>query len=118
LYYLDFYQKQRPGSQLSGAKNRLILSQLDQFYVFFCSKNPFRLKNFATVKSALLKKINFVANNFRMDRDISKIQTDFNSANQMLSLDVKFMFIESNALLKYPKLKTPNISVTSQNFKK
>jgi hypothetical protein len=57
-------------------------------------------------------------NNFGTDRDISKIQTDLNSANKRLSFEI--MFIESKVLIqkfKNPKLKTPNISVMSQNLK-
>jgi hypothetical protein len=36
----------------------------------------------------------------------------------MLSLGLKFMLIESKALLKIPKLKNPIVSVRSQNYKK
>jgi hypothetical protein len=57
-------------------------------------------------------------NNFGTDRDILKIQTDLNSANQRLSLEIKFIFMESKALLKISETQNPNISVASQNFKK
>jgi hypothetical protein len=38
---LIFSQRERPGSQLSGAKSRIDLSQLDQFLSFFIFKKPF-----------------------------------------------------------------------------
>jgi hypothetical protein len=41
LYLIAFLQQQRPGSQLSGAKNRIDLSQLEQFLSFFIFQNPF-----------------------------------------------------------------------------
>jgi hypothetical protein len=41
LYLIAFLQQQRPGSQLSGAKNRIDLSQMDQFLSFFIFQKPF-----------------------------------------------------------------------------
>jgi hypothetical protein len=40
-YFIVFLEQQRPGSQLSGAKNRIEISQMDQFLSFFMFKNPF-----------------------------------------------------------------------------
>jgi hypothetical protein len=60
-----------------------------------------------------------LAHNFGVNRDILKIQTVFfNSANQMLSLEIKFMFIESNALLKISKAINPQYFGSESNFQK
>jgi hypothetical protein len=73
LYLIAFFQQQRPGSQLSGAKNRIDLSQLDQFLSFLYSKNPFLNQKFYALLCALFKKIEYVlASNSKTGRDNSK----------------------------------------------
>jgi hypothetical protein len=52
LYFIDILHQHRPGSQLSGTKNRTNLSQLGQFLCFFIIENPFLTQKFY----ALLKK--------------------------------------------------------------
>jgi hypothetical protein len=59
-----------------------------------------------------------MAYNFGTNRDILKIQTDLNSANQMLSLEIKFMFIESHALLKISKTQNPQYFGYESKFQK
>jgi hypothetical protein len=59
-----------------------------------------------------------LAHNFGTDRDILKIQTDLNSANQMLSLEIKLMLIESNALLEISKTQNPQYFGYKSKFQK
>jgi hypothetical protein len=55
LYFIALKQQERPGSQLSGAKNRTNLSQLVQFLSLLHSKNPFLAQKFYALLRALLK---------------------------------------------------------------
>jgi hypothetical protein len=66
----------------------------------FVLKSLFDKKILRTVICPLLKKLTSLAHSFGTYKDILKIQTDLNSTNQMLSLEVKFMFVNNNALLK------------------
>jgi hypothetical protein len=56
LYLIAFLQQQRPGSQLSGAKNRIDVSQMDQFLSFFIFQKPFFDSKILRTVIALLKK--------------------------------------------------------------
>jgi hypothetical protein len=59
-----------------------------------------------------------MAYNFGTNRDILKIQTDLNLANQMLSLEIKFMYIESHAMLKISKTQNPQYFGDESKFQK
>jgi hypothetical protein len=53
-----------------------------------------------------------------MDRDILKIQTDLNLANQMLPLQIKLLFTDGNALVQISKTHNPQYFGYESKFQK